>query len=110
METINFSVQGSAETPYEVSFIFDESKLNAFCTCPAGNGGMVCKHRLSILAGMKAGIVSTNIDQISNVVTWLRGSEIEKAMAALAAAEANFDDAKKQVSSAKKKLSASMMK
>jgi uncharacterized Zn finger protein len=110
METINFSVQGSAETPYEVSFIFDELKLNAFCTCPAGNSGTACKHRLSILAGMKAGIVSTNIDKISNVVTWLRGSEIEKAIAPLAEAEANFDAAKKQVSNVKKKLSASMVK
>ena len=110
METINFSVQGSVETPYEVSFIFDDLKLNAFCTCPAGNSGMACKHRLSILAGIATGVVSDNADQIPNVVMWLQGSEIEKSLAELAVAEAELEQAKKRVSVVKKKLSMSMVK
>jgi uncharacterized Zn finger protein len=110
MKIIEFSVQGSAAMPYEVTFTLDGNKLNAFCTCPAGGNGSACKHRLSIFAGRNTGVVSGNTDQIPNVVMWLRGSEIEKSLAELAAADAEFEQAKQRVSAVKKKLSMSMVR
>ncbi len=108
MDIVEFSVQGSSETPYTVSFTFDENKLSAFCTCPAGNSGTACKHRLSVLAGSNSGIVDGSLDQIPKILLWLKGSEIEACLEELSAAEAQFEKAKKQVSTAKKKLSNSL--
>ena len=110
MESVEFTVQGTSATPYTVSFIFEENKLGAFCTCAAGNSGTACKHRLSILAGSGAGIVSGDLTQLPKVITWLKGSEIETCLRELSAAEAALEKAKTQVSKAKKKLSSAMVK
>jgi hypothetical protein len=64
-----------------------------------------CKHRLRILEGKPEGIVSDNIADVEIVCSWIPGSEIEAALAALAAAERKADEAKREVSRAKKALS-----
>jgi hypothetical protein len=110
MDSVEFTVQGSSATPYTVSFIYEENRLGAFCTCAAGNSGTACKHRLSILAGSGAGIVSGDLNQLPKVLAWLKGSEIEASLLELAAAEAALEKAKIQVSKAKKKLSSAMIK
>jgi len=110
MESVEFTVQGSSATPYTVSFIYEEKRLGAFCTCAAGTSGTACKHRLSILAGSDPGIIGGSLDQIPKILAWLKGSEIETCMAELAAAEEQFEKAKKQVSTAKKRLSTSLTK
>lgn len=109
MEKIVFSVQGSSSTPYELLFERDGHQVAAFCTCPAGENGTFCKHRLSILSGADPGIVSGNADQIQSVTAWLPGSRLANSMAELAEAERGLERAKSTVAKAKKKLSESMM-
>ncbi|WP_148264879.1 hypothetical protein [Collimonas fungivorans] len=108
METIQFSVQGSAEVPYEVTFIRDEDGLFAACTCSAGTMGASCKHRISILEGHRTDIVSANIEQVATVASWLPNSRIAACIDEITVAEHEFDRAKKQVSAAKKRLGAAM--
>ncbi|MBJ9620489.1 SWIM zinc finger family protein [Burkholderia multivorans] len=109
MEKIVFTVQGAAARPYELTFESDGNRIVAFCTCPAGENGTYCKHRLSILTGTDPGIVSGNVDQIESVKSWLPGSHLALHMAELAEAERSLEQAKSVVANAKKKLSATMM-
>lgn len=109
METIDFLVQGSAPEPYELKFTRSGNTINAFCSCPAGDSGTACKHRLSILAGLKGGVVSDNVELVETVASWLLGSNLEMRMAELDRAEEEADNAKKAVSVAKKRLAAAML-
>ncbi|MBR8159005.1 SWIM zinc finger family protein [Burkholderia cenocepacia] len=109
MEKIVFSVQGSAEIPYELTFECDEKRIVAFCTCPAGENGTYCKHRLLILTGTDPGIVSGNAEQIESVTSWLAGSNLALHMTELVEAKRSLEQAKGAVAKAKKKLSATMI-
>lgn len=104
METITFSVQGSAEDPYSVEFRKEGTNLTAYCTCPAGAVGQYCKHRFRILQGEPEGIVGDRAADVKKVASWLAGTDVEAAMAELARAETEFEQAKKNVSALKKKL------
>lgn len=54
------------------------------------------------------GIVSENSEQIQTVVAWLPGTDVAEALAALDAAEREFDRVKKIVTNAKKNLASAM--
>ena len=106
METITFMVQGSAAEPYKVTFNKNNSNLSAYCTCPAGENGMYCKHRTRILSGETKGIVSGNEGAVASVVTWLPGTDVEKAIREVELMEQRLEEAKKAVTLAKKRLAA----
>ena len=104
VESVTFLVQGSVPDPYEVTFQRDGERLSAACTCPAGQLGQHCKHRLRILAGDDEAIVSGNIPDVATVVGWLPGTHLEAAIADLREAEDQAEQAKRIVTAAKRKL------
>ncbi|APR39374.1 SWIM zinc finger family protein [Paraburkholderia sp. SOS3] len=104
METIEFLVQGSAPDPYRVTFVRDSNEVSALCSCPAGENGGYCKHRLSILDGVLDGVVSTNAHQVREVGSWLPGSSLESCLAEVASAAKAVENAKRLEAQAKKKL------
>jgi len=109
MSEIRFQVQGSADSPYDVTFVNrGNGNLSAYCTCPAGENGQYCKHRFAILNGEIKAIVSGNEHEVSLVVSWLAGSDIESALKDVAAAELELERAKKEVSRVKKLLAEAM--
>jgi len=104
-DTFEFLVQGSAPEPYVVSFRRREAKnISAYCTCPAGESGMSCKHRIRILRGLLEGIVSKNTTDVSTVAGWLAGSDVEAALRTIDELEKETDRIKKALSAAKKAL------
>jgi len=105
---IKFLVQGSAPEPYELSFTKSGSVIIALCTCPAARNGQHCKHRLGIFNGSHNGIVSGNENKVALVQSWLPGTNIELLLNQLAEAETNFEKAKKNLASLKKKLAQEM--
>lgn len=109
MEEIAFDVQGSAPEPYRVLFV-RRSKTNLFasCSCPAGKSGQYCKHRFAILNGDQEHIVSSNIDDVKIVKSWLPGTDIEKALLKVHGLEKEEQSIKKELSSAKKDLAKTM--
>lgn len=109
MERYEFLVKGSASDPYQVSFSKDGTTVLAFCSCPAGKNGQYCKHRLGILAGSIASIVSENTADVGKVAAWLPGSEIETALAEIARLEDQAEALKKEIIYAKKVLAKIMM-
>ena len=106
MPEINFMVKGSAEDPYEVTFLKNDDKLLVFCTCPAGENRRHCKHRLSIMNGSSSNIVSDNGAEIATVQAWLQGTDVETALREFNAASDQGDA--KILAAAKLKLARAM--
>jgi len=104
MEEIIFKIQGSAPETYVTTFKKDGANFTATCTCPAGEVGQYCKHRIRIIEGSVEGIVSRNEEEVKRVVSWLPGTDVEKALSEVRAAEGRLEAAKKELSALKKKL------
>ena len=101
---IQFLVKGSLDEPYEVVFMKDGEKISATCTCTAGIYGRSCKHRLNIIDGKRANIVSDNANEVEIIQTWMPGSQIESALREIEFAEQRAALAKQEVSEAKTRL------
>jgi uncharacterized Zn finger protein len=109
MSNVEFSVQGSAEVPYTVSFSSDgNGNLTARCTCPAGAVRQYCKHRFNILLGDVSDIVSPNTELVHVVYDWYRGSDVERAIKEIETLEAEMDALKKRLTAAKKMVAQAM--
>ncbi|MEZ5850389.1 MAG: hypothetical protein R3D68_07045 [Hyphomicrobiaceae bacterium] len=101
---LDFVVRGSSGNDYSVTFARAGNNLTATCTCPAGQAGTHCKHRLDILGGIIDGIVSGNESDVGAITEMLAGTDVETALRELNDAVENEKSAKAIVSRAKKKL------
>ncbi|MCH6259188.1 hypothetical protein MLD52_21705 [Puniceicoccaceae bacterium K14] len=100
---IKFLVQGSAPEPYTIRFVRrSERNLSAYCNCPAGDKGQICKHRTRILNGLTTDIVSDNTDQVVTVVDWVKGSDVEAAQGDVEIAKRKLEEAQKELKAKKK--------
>ena len=108
VDELVFLVKGSSAEPYEVTFIKDGNSLTALCTCPAGQYGNFCKHRISILDGNAAAISSENAGDVPKVLAWLSGTDVEAALIELREVENGANADKKNIISAKRKLARAM--
>lgn len=79
-EKISFLVQGSAEKPYHVDFFKQGNEVTATCDCRAGQYSGHCKHRVLILTNSSKNIVSENLEDVTKVSSWIKGTEIESAL------------------------------
>ena len=108
MNELSFLVKGSAADPYEVTFIKDGDSLTALCTCPAGQFGNFCKHRITILDGDDKAIVSDNGNRVATIVEWLQGTDVAAALSEFRKLEKAGDVSKSVLAVAKKKLARAM--
>lgn len=108
MEQLVFHVKGSSSEPYELTFIKDGDSLTALCTCPAGQFGNVCKHRVSILDGQAGAVSGDNASQVSVVTGWLAGTDVEAALLELREAEKSAETTKDDLAVLKRKLGRAM--
>lgn len=108
MKELTISVKGSSADPYEVTFIKDGDSLTALCSCPAGQYGNFCKHRISILDGNSKAIVSDNADQVSTVLQWLQGTDVAAALSEFRELERASDTPKSALVAAKRRLARAM--
>lgn len=103
--TLIFHVQGSATEPYKVTFEQNKGELKGYCTCPAGDNGMFCKHRLNLLYGAVDNVLDMDEVKIGQLQSWLSGSRLEAVLKELTDAEHEVADANRRLKTAKKKLS-----
>ena len=108
MEQLDFVVKGSSSDAYEITFIKDGDSLTALCTCPAGQFGGPCKHRIAILDGNASGVTSDNADKVVTVTGWLEGSDVQVALSELRNAEKTGNASKADLAALKKKLGRAM--
>lgn len=105
---LTFQVKGSSAKPYEVTFIKDGDSLTALCSCPAGQYGNFCKHRIAILEGDGKAIVSDNADRAPTIVNWLQGTDVASALSEFRDIEEAGDEPKSVLVAAKRKLARAM--
>jgi uncharacterized Zn finger protein len=109
--SIEVCIKGSTGTPYVATFTREGNSLKTTCSCPAGEKRTHCKHRLALFAGdvtaVSGDIQSGLITQLSVMV---RGTEVEFALQAVAAAETEAKAAVDRVKHAKKYLDRVMHK
>jgi len=111
MDDVIFEVKGSAAAPYLVTFSRSSKKsLSIRCTCPSGRFGQLCKHRVAILSGDKKGIVSSNLEQVELIQSWIKGTEIEKKLIDVKLMEKVALKSKESLVKAKKVLLKEMMR
>jgi hypothetical protein len=103
-----FQVKGSSVKPYEITFIKDGDSLTALCSCPAGQYGNFCKHRIAILDGNGKAIVSDNTEQVATVVDWLQGTDVAMALEEFREIEKIKGTPKSSLVAAKRKLARAM--
>lgn len=84
------------------------NNLTCACTCPAGSKGTHCKHRIGVLAGDRAAVSGGDVDRLGEVAAMLAGTDVERALEALIAAEARKSDADRELKAAKKALARTM--
>ena len=108
MDELTFQVKGSSAEPYELTFIKDGDSLTALCSCPAGQYGNFCKHRIAILDGNSNAIVSDNAGQAVTVVNWLQGTDVAAALTEFRVIEASKESPKSALVAAKRKLARAM--
>ena len=109
IKKIKFKVQGSAFDPYITTFELRGKNLIAHCTCPAGEYGQYCKHRLNILRGNNDNIVSRNKNEVQIIVSWLPGTDVDIALNEMNEAQRNYEYAINQLKKVKKKFAKSLM-
>lgn len=108
MDELSFLVKGSVADPYEVTFIKDGDSLTALCTCPAGQFGNFCKHRITILDGDGGAIVSENANRVATITEWLQGTDVAAALCEYRKLEKAAGASKSVLAAAKKKLARAM--
>lgn len=108
VEQMTFLVKGSSSDPYELTFIKDGDSLTAICTCPAGTYGNFCKHRIAILDGDAAAVVSENAEQVAVIGEWLVGTDVGAALQEMRDANWSADEAKQALAAVKRKLAKAM--
>lgn len=65
---------------------------------------MYCKHRIRILRGLVDGIISENAVDVTTVVGWLTGTDVETALRVVESLEKEAERIKNALSIAKKGL------
>ena len=108
MEKLKFSVTGSKGDLYTVIFERSNNNLNAFCDCQAGQNGMYCKHRFSLMDGEVKNIASDNIHDLEKLKKLLENTDVLEAYNAVNSAQKEADKAKLILQKTKKALAKAM--
>lgn len=109
MEQVRFEIQGSAPLPYVILFTHAEKEIIATCSCPAGENGLHCKHRLGILTGSPEICHGLSDAELTAVRSWLPGSRLAPILLEMAKADSLVAAAQKAAKSARKKVAAAML-
>jgi uncharacterized Zn finger protein len=95
----------SSETPYTVECYLDENKISVFCSCPAGDNRLLCKHVKKIVAGDESILYDKNQkSELQMIVDNLKGTEISVLVSELDRQESIMEEAKRNAEKLKKKL------
>ncbi len=110
MNKIEFLIQGSSDSEYQVIFYKTSNSVAATCTCLAGENGTYCKHRLDILKGEITNVKSKNTNQVSMVLEWYANSPLQQQVNLLEELEDEKQQLTKRIFKEKKSLAKMLSK
>lgn len=105
---LEFVIEGSQGDHYHVTFEKEGDTLHAFCTCPAGENGLYCKHRFGLMDGSLARLLSSNAGDVEHLQAMMEGTELEAAYNRVKEATKAHEATKKALGKAKKDLARAM--
>ncbi|MBF0163192.1 MAG: hypothetical protein HQL97_02870 [Magnetococcales bacterium] len=108
MRELYFQVADSHHKPFEVVIRKNGDNLTALCSCPEGENG-ICVHRLNILRGSVEGIVNGRDDEVRQVVSWVEGTDVGRALRAVLLASNQLQNARDDFVTAKERLVRAML-
>jgi uncharacterized Zn finger protein len=95
----------SSETPYTVECYLEENKISVFCSCPAGDNRLLCKHVKKVIAGDDSILYDINQkNELEAIKNHLSETSIPLLLSELEKSESFLEEAKKKVEKAKKNL------
>lgn len=105
-----FQVQSDSGNEYEVIFWHDgDKKMHAYCSCPAGENNIHCKHRLALLDGDDEDtIISENHADLKLLGKLIKGTTLETAYKEYLSAEKEYQVAGNNFKAAKSALNKAM--
>lgn len=71
---LEFLIQGSATSPYKVTFQKNDNHIYAGCDCAARKSGIACKHIFNVLDGDVTEMVKGNNYDIKTVLQLCAGT------------------------------------
>ncbi|MDP2214742.1 SWIM zinc finger family protein [Phenylobacterium sp.] len=102
---IHFRVASSSGADaYDVVAWAKPGELAMTCSCPAGENGLACKHRLELLAGDVGRVVEIVVGRAEDLANFKGDNPITRRLAEIAGLEAEQVALKKRLQQAKKAL------
>lgn len=105
---LKFMVSGSQGDEYEIRAAKKGTEMWISCTCPAGQFGTYCKHRMALLNGQVDALLSGNEKDVEKLAKILRGTTLEKLMDERFALEKEIAKLNGRNRSVKKKIASYM--
>jgi uncharacterized Zn finger protein len=102
---IEILAKSSSGEPYTVEIYLEENKISAFCSCPAGDNRMLCKHVRKIVAGDDSILYDKNQkNELEAIRNHLSKTEIPLFSSELEKFDSLLEETKRKVERAKKNL------
>jgi len=96
-------------TTYEVQIVRESGKLSIFCSCPAGEFGRYCKHKVSLLTGETSLLTASNqVKSVSEMQEWVKESGYPSLLTEIDSAEKEAKKAQSRLQDLKKSLERAM--
>lgn len=104
-EIISILSKSSSGNPYTVKFYIEENTISAFCSCPAGEYRMLCKHVLKMINGDESILNdSTQKHLLSQIASHMNNTAIPTLLSELDKSEKLLSKAQRDAKKAKKNL------
>jgi len=95
----------SSDTPYTARCYLEENKISIFCSCPAGDNRMLCKHVRKIIAGDASILYDRNQkNELEKISNHLQETQIPFLLLEINKSEDILEEAKRSLKKAKKNL------
>lgn len=95
----------SSDIPYTVEWYLEKNKISVFCSCPAGDNRLLCKHVRKIISGDDSILYDRNQKkEMEAIRNHLKETEIPLLLSELERHEFLLEEAKRNVEKAKKSL------
>ena len=105
---IRFRVRSSSSNgAYEVSAQSADGRVRFTCTCPAGQSGQHCKHRIALLNGDGAALLSGH-ENLEGFLYLVSGTALVTHLGELTRLEQEADEIRRRIVAVKKALAREM--
>lgn len=105
MEKTLLALSSDGVTSYRVVFHLENGKLLIDCSCPAGEMGKLCRHKLGLLAGDSKMLSSPKQQsELEEVQLWIRETRFPKLASQLKETEKELARIKKKLSQLKREI------